>query len=192
MKTCTKCNTPKPPDEFHRDKSRKDGRFPHCKLCAIKHVSEWQKANPEKRAPVKAKWQKANPQKGAAATMKWYAAHYTAYRAKNRNALNAWQSQWKRNNTPQVNASTARRRAGKMRATPVWANGFFIQEAYRLAKLRTKVTGFEWQVDHVVPLRSKLVCGLHVENNLQVIPALHNQSKGNRYWPGMPEIEYGR
>ncbi len=195
MKTCTKCKTPKPADEFHRDKSRKDGLFPHCKACAIKHVSEWQKANPEKRAPVKAKWQKANPQKSAAAARKWYAAHYVAHRAKNRDVLNAWQSQWKRNNTPQVNANTARRRAKKLRATPAWANQFFIREAYALARLRTeqKTGGHDkWHVDHIVPLRSKIVSGLHVESNLQVIPAAHNQSKSNRYWPDMPEVEYGR
>ena len=81
------------------------------------------------------------------------------------------------------NAYKAQRRAAKFKATPKWANSFFIEEAYRLAKLRTKIMGFPWHVDHIVPLKSPLVCGLHVHNNLQVIPAVRNLSKNNRYWP---------
>ena len=76
-----------------------------------------------------------------------------------------------------------------MNATPAWANQFFIEEAYDLARLRTQQkTGRsdEWQVDHIVPLQHPLVQGLHVEHNLQVIPAIHNQRKGNRVWPDMP------
>ena len=71
-----------------------------------------------------------------------------------------------------------------MRRSPKWANEFFIEEAYRLAAMRTKMLGYKWHVDHIVPLKSKLVCGLHVENNLRVIPAKDNLIKGNRSWPG--------
>lgn len=83
-------------------------------------------------------------------------------------------------------AKQGRHRARKLQATPAWANEFFIAEAYDLAQLRTKATGFQWDVDHIVPLRSKKVCGLHVENNLRVIPAVINRSKSNRHWPDMP------
>lgn len=73
------------------------------------------------------------------------------------------------------------RRARKLQATPLWANTFFIEEIYHLATLRTKLSGFAWEVDHIVPLQGKRVCGLHVENNLQVIPASKNRSKGNKH-----------
>lgn len=39
---------------------------------------------------------------------------------------------------------------------------------------------------HVVPLRHRLVCGLHCEANLRAVPASCNRAKSNRYWPGMP------
>lgn len=83
-------------------------------------------------------------------------------------------------------AANARRHARKLRAMPAWANDFFISESYDLARLRTKMLGFRWEVDHIVPLKAKLVCGLHVENNLQVIPALENAKKSNVHWPDMP------
>ena len=37
MKKCTVCDISKPLDEFHNDKSRKDGKFPHCKKCKEKY-----------------------------------------------------------------------------------------------------------------------------------------------------------
>jgi hypothetical protein len=85
-----------------------------------------------------------------------------------------------------VAQSSAKRRAAKRGATPTWANSFFISEAYRLARLRSRLMGYGWEVDHIVPLRHQLVCGLHIETNLQVIPAFANSSKGNRHWPDMP------
>jgi hypothetical protein len=73
-----------------------------------------------------------------------------------------------------------------MNATPSWSNKFFVAEAYDIAKRRTVLTGFQWQVDHVVPLRSTLVCGLHAHTNVAVIPKSVNLAKGNRSWPDMP------
>jgi len=71
-------------------------------------------------------------------------------------------------------------------ATPVCANKFFMREIYHLAQLRTKCLGIRHSVDHIVPLQSAIVCGLHIENNLRVIQSKANISKGNRFWPDMP------
>lgn len=92
-----------------------------------------------------------------------------------------------RANSAEGRAYRAARRAANKLATPSWANKFFISEVYALAKLREKVCGGKWHVDHIVPLKSSIVCGLHWEGNMQVIPAKSNSSKGNRHWPGMPQ-----
>lgn len=68
--------------------------------------------------------------------------------------------------------------------TPRWLQEddfWLMEQAYELARVRTQLFGFPWQVDHVLPLRGKLVSGLHVPHNLQVIPARDNRSKSNRF-----------
>lgn len=109
-----------------------------------------------------------------------------AYAQSNPDQTRAYKRKWERLNPGKANAKTARRYAAKVKATPVWRNDFFIEEIYDLAAKRTAITGIEWQVDHIVPLRSPAVCGLHVEHNLRVIPAPLNQQKNNRHWPDMP------
>lgn len=51
----------------------------------------------------------------------------------------------------------------------------------------TQSTGIDYQVDHIVPLRSPIVSGLHCEANLRVITATENAQKGNMLWPEMPD-----
>lgn len=54
-------------------------------------------------------------------------------------------------------------------------------EAKDLMQLRKKATGFQWSVDHVIPFKGKIVSGLDVWNNLQVIPLSENKRKYNSY-----------
>ena len=81
----------------------------------------------------------------------------------------------------QIGASNAKRRALKLKATPRWADYDAIRREFELAKWCSKVMGESYHVDHVIPLRGKFVCGLHVHTNLQVIRGSENASKNNRF-----------
>lgn len=173
-----------------------------------KRNDAWNAANKDKRREFDRNWRTNNPEKSKQIDAKYKASHkeelvkraqsyqarhpgkQKAYDAK-RYALNpdkerARTAAWSKANPEKACAQVARRNARKLNATPAWANEFFIEEIYDLAQRRTKATGFKWHVDHVVPLQSKLVCGLHVEHNLQVIPATVNLRKHNSHWPDMP------
>lgn len=76
---------------------------------------------------------------------------------------------------------SARRRAIELHAYPAWANPQAIAAVYAECKRLSKETGIEHHVDHIVPLLGRTVCGLHVEGNLQILPAQENLRKSNKF-----------
>jgi hypothetical protein len=154
-------------------KTPEEKRLAHLLRC-----KEYAKKFPERRRESKENWRKRNMDKYAAYARK------SRLKYKDRVALNI--ADWSKRNAPKLNAAKAKRMADKKQATPKWANLFFIEEIYDLARLRTKYSGVKHSVDHIVPMTSKLVQGLHVEHNLRVIRHTQNISKKNRWWPDMP------
>lgn len=88
---------------------------------------------------------------------------------------------WFKENPDKANAKGAKRRAAKLKQMPAWADLAKIREFYSLARKLTQDTGVRHSVDHIIPLRGKLVSGLHVEANLQVITFSKNSSKSNKF-----------
>lgn len=144
------------------------------------------------RAGVKA-WHEANADKVKSYQESYYRQHAEKlkqrardYNAKNNEACRQRSAssgaKWRAEN-PHKNAAKAKKyECQKSQRTPAWLTKddfWMIEQAYELAALRTKVTGIEWHVDHIIPLKGKLVSGLHVPKNLQVILAKENLHKSN-------------
>lgn len=178
----------------------KNGLTPSgCVRCVADRVANAYRNSAELRE-AKATYHKVNKVRIAATKRAWRLAHkkeanqrHKAWQIASPEKAKAWRerqapihAKWKRDNAALEAGYQAKRRAAQLCATPAWANEFFMEEAYRLAALRTKMLGYPWHVDHIVPLQSKFVCGLHVHNNLRVIPGAENRAKGNQTWPDMP------
>lgn len=78
-------------------------------------------------------------------------------------------------------AAGALRRAREDERSPEWRNKAAITEVYREAERITRETGIAHDVDHEIPLHGEMVSGLHVHNNLRLIPKVENIRKSNRY-----------
>jgi hypothetical protein len=167
---CTKCGTDKPPSEFSAGRKQ-------CKPCRSALTLAWCLANPEKVEAARGiklerslRWQREN----RAIIAKRARERYRANPQKSVSATRAWQKR----NPDKHAANSARRRAATR--IPRWANLSAIRAKYAEARKAGK------HVDHIVPLRSKLVCGLHCEANLQLLDPVENHMKNNKVWPDMP------
>lgn len=170
--------------------------------------AQWNAENPERKSETNKEWRKVNHERCLANARQWvernqakrkdiytksrltniesYRDREARYREQNREQCNKRTSFWKRLNKEKLTFYFHRRRAATLQAMPSWANEDAIFEVFKRAQELTAETGVLHHVDHIVPLLSGLVCGLHCEANLRVIPASENLKKNNRYWPDMP------
>ena len=174
LKICCACKQEKPFSEFHTSKAERDGHCFKCISCANDASDAWRMENPDANAEWCAKNKKYNSDR------------FKIWRENNKEYVAERIAKWARENPQKVNALIAKRTAAKLQATPVWADQSAIERIYAEAARITKETGVRHEVDHIVPLQSDIVCGLHWEGNLQVLTKAENISKLNRYWPDMP------
>ena len=146
---------------------------------------EWEEAN-EKRAEYFLEYNKRDEVKEK--KHEWYEANreQVIQRAAVRPAeiKRHYRKVWKQNNLLQIRADTKARRRKHREATPPWLSRkqkSEIRHLYEIAITMTKTTGEQYVVDHIVPLRSDVVCGLHVPWNLRVITQEENLKKSNKH-----------
>lgn len=139
--------------------------------------------------PTKERWAKMTPEQ-----KQQYTVQAREWKQKNKEKWNSYQKEQyiqkvggltrNMNHTEESRAQWARDksnnrcgRAKQARFTDEFTK-FVTQEAHELRKLRNQLTGFEWHVDHSLPLKGEDICGLHIWSNLQVIPKIVNLRKG--------------
>jgi len=176
MKECRVCGDVKPVTEYYKKKTGKDGLASNCKECDKQKTAKYYKANKEKIKAATKRWKEANYKRHRELQKRW--------EDRNKEKTKLRIAAWQKKNKHKVSAKTQQRNAFKLKATPLWLTEdhlWMIEEIYELRDLRSEATGTAHQVDHIIPLRGKGVCGLHVPWNLQVITAYENKVKGNRF-----------
>ena len=106
-------------------------------------------------------------------------------RANNRPAeeVRKYRKTHKLRNPEMYKALTSVRKRRHRSATPKWLTAedkLVVRKLYLEAMRLTKLTGERYVVDHVVPLISDVVCGLHVPWNLRVMTQNENLRKSNK------------
>jgi len=160
-KVCSSCNKIKLFSEFHRRSDSLDGYAGRCKQCKKQQDSLHYLKTRDRRL----EYQKI-------------------YTENNINYVITYQKSWYKNNKSKSLALVNKRRAMKLNATPKWLTEqdlLDIETEYKLARWCSIVMGTPYEVDHIVPLQGKTVCGLHVPWNLQVLPKTLNRLKSNKF-----------
>jgi 5-methylcytosine-specific restriction endonuclease McrA len=100
-------------------------------------------------------------------------------------------AEYKDRNVDIVRADTSVRKRRHREATPTWLTKderLKMRELYVQARKLTSITGERYVVDHIIPLRSEEVCGLHVPWNLKVITQEENLRKSNKMIDPNPDL----
>lgn len=160
-------------------KTRLEAVFPlrgnKCKPCISAFNAQYRTDNAERISASKKAWAEKNKEHKAQQDRECA--------LRNPEARKVARDKWDKANPGRTNAAKTKNRLERLLRVPAWLtedDKWMIEQAYELAKLRTEMFGFQWHVDHIIPLKGKKVSGLHVPTNLQVIPWQENLRKGSR------------
>ena len=187
---CLKCGVEKTAENTSKNKNRPDGLSAYCKVCCktkmaasylkhrdlrvVKRKIDYENKKDEYKARA-AEWAKDNKEKRRE-IMKRYLENNPGARA-------ATQKREREKNPGYYRAHFKMRQTRKRQALSSWADLGAIEALYVECSRISKETGIKHHVDHYYPLTSDVVCGLHNEFNLRIVPASVNLAKHNQ----MPE-----
>lgn len=151
MKICTLCREEKPLSVYYTLSIDKSKYYSRCKECHAKNN--------------KRNWELKRDQ---------YYISVKKWVSKNREKCLEHTREWRKKNLKYDAFRAKLYRTRKTKQLPIWANQEKIKEIYLNCPKG-------YHVDHIIPLKGKLVSGLHVETNLQYLPAKENLAKRNLY-----------
>ena len=173
MKHCNRCNTTKSFDEFHKCSNNPTGYKSSCKTCRNTERRKYYQNNIDKVKTYHKKYYEENKEKHLARCISWM--------QRNPEKVRQSEKAYRQRHKGRVNAKNRKRELAKINRTPPWANLERIKGIYELAQYLTEAYGRTLHVDHEIPLNGKLVSGLHVEDNLQLLYAEDNLTKSNSW-----------
>jgi len=185
-KICSTCKVEKSLTEFHKSAYKSGGADCRCKPCASEEKAARYKVNKVHHNAKSNEYYANNKEATSVRQKKYYLENTELVKAKgrqhyedNKEAYTKRTKTYRENNRALYNAMSAKRRAAKLQATPLWFEKEEVKDVYMEGSY------FQMDVDHIVPLQSSLVCGLHCWDNLQLLTPTANSSKGNRHWEDM-------
>jgi len=134
-----------------------DGVLSFCKSCKRYDSSNYRKLNPDKAQNAVKRWCDLNKVQKSRSDR-----------------------QYRLSNPGKCTAQGAKKKAVLSNRMPKWVTKELlaeIAEFYILAKELQWLSEEKLTVDHIIPLRGKTVCGLHVPWNLQILPISLNMAK---------------
>ena len=144
-----------------------------CVACIRGDQKAWHTANPEKTKKYNSEKYAKDPIGSMAKAAAWRRAHPE----KDAEYCERWRKKYPHKNVARV----VRRKTAQLQRTPIWADHEWIEHAYFVAADMTAKMGEPFHVDHEIPLQGKNVSGLHVYENLQILPAKENIRKSNHF-----------
>jgi hypothetical protein len=102
------------------------------------------------------------------------------WRRLNRAKYIAYNQKWLMDHPWLLAFNVSVQRARSLDRMPPWADRGKIKLAYRFAAYLQHETGVKMHVDHIAPYCGATVSGLHVHENLQVIPAWMHYPKSSK------------
>lgn len=178
-KSCSKCKLEKPISEFFKIKKGPGGLGSYCKLCH--RATQSKEAKYAARLRYRARHidsEKVREQAYYESNKEQINQRTLAYYHQNKEQRLAKMSEYRK--SPRGLAKNRLAALKRLRdidiATPKWANKKSIEQIYEQATLLQQ-DGIPREVDHIIPLHSKRVCGLHVESNLQILTKKENSDK---------------
>jgi hypothetical protein len=180
-KFCKRCNTEKPHSEFYKDNRNAGYLSSRCKTCDL----AYQRSRKKQKTQSSARWYQS--EKGIA----YKQSLREQNKQKNLQRLNEKISMLSQTTDDQIltwRRQSSIRHAARLRATPSWIDRQHKHKAvqiYALTQQLQELLGRVFHVDHIVPLISDQVCGLHVWWNLQPLSELENVKKGNIFNPAL-------
>lgn len=152
VKRCPECQETKLLQDFYKNRSTQDKHSAYCKVCTKAKMSEYYANN------------KVDIQRRREPVRKT---------EKYKTEASARSSKWAKDN-PSLHWNNTRSRRMAMVIRSFDSERIAVNEFYI-----NRPEGHH--VDHIVPLKHPLVCGLHVVANLQYLTSSDNDSKGNKF-----------
>lgn len=211
LKMCTKCFEikPKTSEYFYEKLDNVEGLNTNCIACKNKYCKGYYDVNAEvinaqsrlyhqehwdTILPVKQAYNELHKEERKVKQHDYYEAnkeellaygkeHRKTYDPLHKDERNEYHRNRRFTHPEKYRARRAKRRCAEANAIPPWVDYNEIEKVYYNAKVLEKQDGIKRHVDHIDPIQSDLICGLHVSGNLQILTDAENCSKGNKFKP---------